>query len=63
MERFWNVFWSVTKLFKENIFLGNLVTKQQKYNTCTSDQARKRCSAKDWSGSIFVGLGISFKMI
>ena len=32
MERFWNVFGTVTKVSKENGFHGNLGTKQQKLN-------------------------------
>ena len=33
MERFWNVFETVTKVSKENGFHGNLVTRQNKCNT------------------------------
>ena len=36
MERFWNVFETVTKVSKENGFHGNLVTKQNECNDCLS---------------------------
>ena len=36
MERFWNVFETVTKVSKENGFHGNLVTRQNKFNTFLS---------------------------
>ena len=35
MERFWNVFETVTKVSKETGFHGNLATKQNKINVVT----------------------------
>ena len=40
MERFWNVFETVTKVSKENGFHGNLVTKQ---NNCLSRLSLYTC--------------------
>ena len=36
MERFWNVFGSVTKVSKENGLHGNLLTKQNEKKDCFS---------------------------